>query len=406
MDIRALIASTIVILSALTVAGAESRDGSFQEPQFIQLFVWHDGSACELEPIQDLVRQYNTTHKPYRIVLNHRSTSDAYQRLRAWSGPERATAPDMVLVPNAWLSQFKGLLRSLETALSTSQRAVFYPEVLNLFVNAGRLQAVPWRIGSRCLVVRTDLLEQAGLDLPQTWEDVLAAAEKLHNPPDIYGIGLPGRQGGGELLAEMTWAFGGSLYTEDSYTLATDASTKALQLCKQLTEFAQPEVLTWSQAELEALFAKGHLAMLVTDTWWLQHAIQRKDLDLQVQMLALPAAEKPVVHLIGEGLGIINGSSHEKQCLDFVRMVCQSESQAKLLKLGGLPSGPQCGEVSQTDPVWGALATNVSQSHSLPAQSRQRIFDALQWALYLSLSGRLDAAGALQSAEQVVLSSQ
>ncbi len=260
---RALIIGTIVALSALVIGGAEGQEADHQPPQFIQLFVWHDGSARELEPIQDLVRQYNTTHEPYRIVLNHRSPSDAYQRLQAWSGPERATAPDMVLVPNGWLPEFSRLLRSLDATLSASHQAVFYRQVLDLFTNAGRLQAVPWRIGARGLMVRTDLLRQAGLEPPRAWEDVRKAAQKLHNPPDIYGIGLPGRQGGGELLAEMTWAFGGSLYPEDSYTLATDASTKALQLCKQLTEFAQPEVLTWSQPELENLFTEGKLAMLV-----------------------------------------------------------------------------------------------------------------------------------------------
>ena len=401
---RTLIAGTIVILSALIVGGANGQEADYQQPEFIQLFVWHEGSGRELEPIQDLIRQYNTTHYPYRVVLNHHPPSVAYQRLQAWSGPGRATAPDMVLIPNAWLPEFKGLLRSLGTALSAPQRAVFYPGVLDLFTSAGRLLGVPWRIGGRGLVVRTDLLEQAGLDLPQTWEDVRQAAEKFHNAPDIYGIGLPGRQGSGEMLTEMTWAFGGSLYTEEDYTLATESGTKALQLYKQLAELAQPEVLTWSQAELEALFAEGHLAMLVTDTWWLQRIVRYPGFNLEVQMLALPAVEEPAVHLIGEGLGIVNGSSHEEQCLEFVRMVCQSESQAKLLKLGGLPSGPHCGEIDQNDTMWGALATNISQSRSLPAQSRQRIFDALQWALYLSLSGRQDAAGALESAEAAMVS--
>ncbi len=404
MGMRALMVGTIVILSALMVGGANGQEADYQQPEFIQLFVWHEGSGRELEPIQDLIRQYNTTHDGYRVVLNHHPPSVAYQYLQAWSGPERATAPDMVVVPNAWLPEFKGLLRSLGTALSAPQRAVFYPGVLDLFTSAGRLQAVPWRIGGRGLVVRTDLLEQAGLDLPQTWEHVREAAEKLHNLPDIYGIGLPGRQGGGEMLTEMIWAFGGSLYTEEDYTLATESGTKALQLYKQLAELAQPEVLTWSQAELEALFAEGHLAMLVTDTWWLQRAAGHPDFDLEIQMLALPAVEEPAVHLIGEGLGIVNGSSYEEQCLEFARMVCQPESQAKLLQLGGLPSGLHCGEIDQNDTIWGALAANISQSRSLPAQSRQRIFDALQWALYLSLSGRLDAAGALESAEAAMVS--
>ncbi len=396
---RALIAGLTVILSALIIGGAAGQETDYQPPRFIQLFVWHDGPVTELAPIQNLVARYNLNHHDYRIVLNPHPPSTAYQRLQAWSGPERMTAPDMVVVPNAWLPQFKGLLRSLGAALHASQRAVFYPQVLDLFTTAGRLQAVPWRLGGRGLVVRTDLFAEAGLDLPRTWEDVRKAAQKLHKPPDIYGIGLPGCQGAGEMLTEMIWALGGNLHTEEGYTLATDAGTEALQLYRQLTEFAQPEVLTWRLAELENLFAEGRLAMLVTDTWWLQHIVTQPDFDLPVQMIALPAAEESVTHLIGEGLGIVNGSSHQEQCLEFVRMVCQPESQAELLKLGGLPSGPHCGEVSRADPIWGALAATVSQSQSLLAQSRQRIFDALRWALYLSLSGRQDVTSALESAE-------
>jgi len=403
---RALLVGTIVALSALIVSGADDQEADYQQPQFIQLFVWHQGPISKLDPILNLVEQYNSTHPGYRIVLNHHPPSIAYQRLQAWSGPERETAPDMVLVPNAWLPQFKDLLRSLETALSAPQRAVFYPGVLDLFTSAGRLQAVPWRIGGRGLVVRTDLLAEAGLDPPQTWEDVLEAAEKLHNPPDIFGIGLPGRQGAGEMLAEMMWAFGVTLRTEERYTLSTDAGTKALKFAGQLAQFAQPEVLTWTQAELEALFAEGRLAMLVTDTWWLQQATRRQDTDLEMRMLGLPVKEEPVTHLIEEGLGIVNGSSHEAQCLEFVCMVCQPENQTKLLELEGLPSGPYCGEVDQNDVIRAAIAANISQSRSLPAQSRQRIFDALQWALYLSLSGRQDAVSALESAEAALASSQ
>ncbi len=390
------------MLAGTAVSGQEV---THQPPQFIQLFVWHAGPIAELDPIQNLIKQYNTTHAGYRIVLNHHPPGTAYQRLQSWTGSERRAAPDMVLVPNVWLPEFRQLLRSLEAALTASQRAVFYPQVLDLFTSAGRLQAVPWRIGGRGLVVRTDLLEKAGLKPPQTWDEVLAIAEKLHDPPDIYGIGLPGQQGAGQILTEMIWAFGGSLYAEDDYTLATDAGDSALQLVQQLAQFAQPEVLTWTQAELENLFTEGKLAMLVTDTWWLQRITGQPNFDLEMRMLGLPAQDQPLAHLIGEGLGIVNGSSHEEQCVEFVRMVCQTESQAKLLQLGGVPSGPRCGEVNETDPIWGALVNTVSQSRSLPAQSRQRIFDALQWALYLSLSGRQEPADALYSAQNILVGS-
>jgi len=400
---------TLVIIASLgipTGSPARGQEADYQPPQFIQLFVWHEGPASELGPIQSLVTQYNATHAAYRIVVNQQPPSVAYQRLQAWSGPERRTAPDMVIVPDAWLLEFKNMLRSLETALSAPQRAVFYPEVIDLFTADGRLRAVPWRIGGRGLVVRADLLEEADLPTPETWEDVLKAAKTFHKPPDIYGIGLPAGQDAGQMLAEMIWAFGGSIGTKERYTLATDAGTNALQFLGQLAEFAQPQTLTWSQPELEALFANGRLAMLVTDTWWLQQVAGQQDLNLKMQMLNLPAQEQSVAHLMGEGLAIINGSSYEAQCLEFVRMICQPDSQAKLLELGGLPSGPECGKTDEQQCLYAALAKNIGAARQLPGLDRVRILNALQLGVYLSLSGRGTASAALEEAEHLVASSQ
>jgi len=371
---------TLVIIASLgipTGSPARGQEADYQPPQFIQLFVWHEGPASELGPIQSLVTQYNATHAAYRIVVNQQPPSLAYQRLQAWSGPERRTAPDMVIVPDAWLLEFKNMLRSLETALSAPQRAALYPEVIDLFTADGRLRAVPWRIGGRGLVVRADLLEEADLPTPETWEDVLKAAKTFHKPPDIYGIGLPAGQDAGQMLAEMI-----------------------------LAEFAQPQTLTWSQPELEALFANGRLAMLVTDTWWLQQVAGQQDLNLKMQMLNLPAQEQSVAHLMGEGLAIINGSSYEAQCLEFVRMICQPDSQAKLLELGGLPSGPECGKTDEQQCLYAALAKNIGAARQLPGLDRVRILNALQLGVYLSLSGRGTASAALEEAEHLVASSQ
>ena len=398
--------AVIVAAEILAAPGAFAQTEGYQPPQFIQLFVWHDGSNLELKPIQQLIAQYNAAHSDYRIILNPHPTAAAYERLQAWSGPERRAAPDMVVVPSAWLPQFKSLLRSLEVALTASQRAVFYPAVLQLFSGAGRLHAVPWRIGGRGLLVRTYLLAEAGLSAPQTWEEVAAAADKLHDPPDQYGIGLPGGPGGGELLAEIIWACGGTLHSEDAgYTLATEPATQALELVSRLAQFAQPQVLTWQEAELERLFADGRLAMLVTDSWWVERIRGEKPGQLQMKLLPLPAQDKPVGHLIGEGLAIVNGSDHERQCLEFVRMFCQPESQAKLLELGGLPSGPNCGQVNDQDSICAALAASTDHSRSLPAYGRPKLLDALQWAVYLSLSGRQEPSEALATAEKALVDS-
>ncbi len=394
----------IVGMFAVGVLGlAKAED---QPVEFIQLFVWHDGPARELRPIHHLLGLYHQVYPETRIVLNVHPTTEAYRQLEAWDTSERRTAPDMVILPATWLPEFGHLVRSLQAALTVEQRAVFHPGLLDMLTADGRLRAVPWLVGGRGLVVRADLLGAAGLAPPQTWDEVLAVAEALHNPPGVYGIGLPGSAGGGELLAEITWGWGGRLCDDEGQLmLSTAASAEALDLFGQLVRFAQPEVLSWSQKELEGLFLDGKLAMLVTDSWWAQEVASDPELDLAVQMVALPRQSQPVAHLIAEGLAVLQNSAYEKQCVEFVRMVCETQSQAQLLKLGGLPTGPDLADACRADPLRASLTATLDHVRSIPVQDREKVLEALRVAIYLSLSGRMAPAEALQQAEDILLGS-
>ncbi len=383
---------------------AQTQD---QRPGFIQLFVWHDGQAGELRPIHNLLGLYHQAHpEGPKIVLNVHPTSKAYQRLEAWSSPEHATTPDMVVLPSAWLPEFGHMLRSLQAALSAVQRAAFYPLVLEMFTVDGRLQAMPWLIGARGLLVRADLLQEARQAAPETWEEVLQVAKALHNPPAVYGIGLPGAAGAGELLTEMIWAYGGALYDEEGHLRLDSAATvAALECLGRLAEAAQPQALTWTQTELEGLFVQGKLAMLVTDSWWARQVTQDRGFDWPVQMVGLPRQSQPTAHLIGEGLAIFRDTPHERECLEFARMVAQQQCQAQLLKLGGLPTSPDLAAACRDDPMRAALALGLDHARNVPTADREKVYSALSLAVYLSLSGRMAPTEALQHAQDVLLAS-
>lgn len=385
----------------MTIVALFPAEAEYEPVEHIQLFVWHDGPRSELRPIHNLLGLHNQIHPQSPIVLNVRPTGEAYQHLMDWSGLERRTTPDMVIVPSGWLDEFGHLLRSLQSALNADQRAAFYSPMLNMFTVKGRLLAIPWLVGARGLLLRTDLLKDAGLTAPQTWDEVLTVAGKLHNPPNTYGIGLPGSTNLGKLMAEITWAYGGKFYDDEGdLTLATEASRAALDLLDELAEFAQPEVLTWTQRELEDLFVKGKVAMLTTDSWWTQELVSDSEVvDTDIQMVGLPGQEEPVAHLVGEGLAILANTAHERECVEFARMICQEQCQRQLLKLQGLPTGPQLAEACRDDVVRAPLTANLGQARTIPARDRQKVFAALHRAAYLVLSGRLDSLEALQQTE-------
>jgi sn-glycerol 3-phosphate transport system substrate-binding protein len=62
------------------------------------------------------------------------------------------------------------------------------------------------------------MLDRAGIAVPQTWDDVAAAAKKLRNPEkDIWGIMLPSTNDdyGGWILAALVYANGGRVYNDE-----------------------------------------------------------------------------------------------------------------------------------------------------------------------------------------------
>ena len=57
------------------------------------------------------------------------------------------------------------------------------------------------------MLYRKDLLEAKGIAVPQTWDEYLAAAKALNNPPEIYGAVI------GAKPDEALWDFMFYLYS-------------------------------------------------------------------------------------------------------------------------------------------------------------------------------------------------
>lgn len=95
------------------------------------------------------------------------------------------------------------------------------PPIREGLSDKGVLYAAPFYAESSMTMVRSDLLQAAGITLPEspTWEQVRAIAARLHNPAKgVHGICLRGRPGWGEnmaLITTMVNTFGGQWFGMD-----------------------------------------------------------------------------------------------------------------------------------------------------------------------------------------------
>src|SRR5438067_1882245 len=80
-----------------------------------------------------------------------------------------------------------------------------FPSIRKGLESDGKLYAAPFYGESSALMYRKDILQKAGVTLADkpTWDDVAAAAKKVHNPPNQFGICLRGLPGWGEQMAPL-----------------------------------------------------------------------------------------------------------------------------------------------------------------------------------------------------------
>src|SRR5690606_25347590 len=91
---------------------------------------------------------------------------------------------------------------------------------INLWEQNGKVLGFPYIRNPWYLFYRKDLFEQAGVNPPDTWEDVLKAAEVLTNPRQRrYGIAMG---------ASLDWLprriFGLILYTHGGHLIDRDGN--------------------------------------------------------------------------------------------------------------------------------------------------------------------------------------
>lgn len=138
----------------------------------------------------------------------------------------------------------------------------------------GSLYALPFYAESSMMYYRTDLFEQAGIEMPEqpTWQQVRDWAEKLHDPEnEVAGICLRGKPGWGEnmaFLSTLVNTFGGRWFDmEWKPEIDSDAWQKAISFYVELmNNYGPPGATSNGFNENQALFSRGNCAMWVDAT--------------------------------------------------------------------------------------------------------------------------------------------
>lgn len=131
----------------------------------------------------------------------------------------------------------------------------------------GKVMAIAFLANGQHLFYRTDILSENGIETPTTFNEILAASQKLRDAGVMDApFGTEYRPGWG-LAAEFVNAYlatGADFFEPGSAKLAinSEAGLETLERMKAFTEYMRPDYITDDSSTLIPLWKEGELAMM------------------------------------------------------------------------------------------------------------------------------------------------
>ncbi len=133
----------------------------------------------------------------------------------------------------------------------------------------GDVMAVAMMVNTQHLQYREDILNDLGIAVPTTWDEVLAAAEKIQAADVVdYPIGATMKAGWNiaQDFVNMYLGFGGQFVNDDNTpAVNSEAGVKALEMMERLTAYMDPEYLTSDSTYVQQQFQQGKIA--ISNLW-------------------------------------------------------------------------------------------------------------------------------------------
>ena len=304
-------------------------------------------------------------------------------------------APDLLNIDVFADFQADGLLLPAEKWCSPETYAKFYQAFLDQSVVDGVVWAVPDLASARAMYYNKDILAQAGVEVPKTWDELTAACKTIKEKcPDIYPWGIDMTTDEGQAaFAYYTWGnAGGFVDDNNEWVLNSAENVAAVEYAVGLVKegLTNTDPTNDTRYALQDLFCAGKLAMMIAPN---ALSSQAGDAGINYGFAAIPN---------NSGTSVSAGVMDRIMCFDNKQTDAQMAAISKVvdafyddepysewvLMEGFLPATTAGGEAcAAADPAMGAWIDIVGSAKFYPtakaewADVKQGVIDVEQQAL-------------------------
>ena len=252
-------------------ATSDATDAPSGDGETIRL--WLNANDTPQEVVDYAIAEFNKLHPDVTVQLERQQWTGLVEKLTtALSGSD---APDIVEFGNTQAQSFEaaGAVVDLSDRAADLGGDDFLTSLLEAGTYDGKLYGVPYYAGARIVVYRKDLFEQAGLEIPTTLDEFLAAGVTLKeanaSTPNFSGIYLPGKNW--YAVLSYIWDKGGDIATQEGDAwvgqLDSPESIAGLEYFKQVFDEANAAPADSDDAQDFTAFCNGEVGMMPAPGW-------------------------------------------------------------------------------------------------------------------------------------------
>ncbi|MEG4036228.1 ABC transporter substrate-binding protein [Microcoleus sp. S36b_A4] len=322
---------------------------------------------------------------------------------------------DIINMDIVWVPKFAaaGWVRDLTDRIPPEQLSKFIQGNVEGGRYRGKLYRIPHASDAGMLYYRKDILEQAKIPAPKTFEDMVKISQNLQKQGKAtWGYLWQGKQyeGVSAMFVEVLSGFGGFWANPETFEVGLDKpeAIKAVEFLKNTiaSGISPPGVTTYGEEETRLLFQNGKALFLRNwpYVWKLANAegsnVRGK---IAIEPMLSSTGKTGGSCLGGWGWGIAKTSKHPEQAWKAIQYLTSEETQRKfILQTGLVPSYKSLftnKEIVAKYPHYPQLLKVVERSALRPPLAQYaQASDILQRYLSSAFTGRMSAEQAMKAA--------
>lgn len=303
----------------------------------VQLRAWMVGISNEqAKIIQDILEEDFTPKTGIEVLIDPLPWADSDRRmmLAAASGD----APDIALMSGLLAAELgiRGAMVDLKLEFGddfASHIQDSFPNAFRTYEFQGAVFGVPFQMAVSAMFYRIDVLQEMGLEKPETWDDVRTMIPKLQsnqmNFALAYGIDAESFRD----FQMFLWQNGGEMYTDDRTQSGWD-TPEAIKAFTEYTELYTKYKIPQVPQHFEA-FRRGELPVTCAPHWtYANYTIGLPELEGKYTISVVPGTRRGNTinrtnWAAGTPLAMFKATKHKAEAWTLMKFLTSAEFQKR-----------------------------------------------------------------------------